>query len=49
MVADFAGLLMSYYGNLPSGPAIVIAGGTMYVVSLVGSGVIQSAETPAWH
>ena len=49
LVADFAGLLMSYYGNLPSGPAIVIAGGTMYVASLVGSGVIKSAETPAWH
>jgi zinc/manganese transport system permease protein len=47
LVADFAGLLMSYYGNLPSGPAIVIAGGTIYGVSLVGSSLIQSAETLA--
>jgi zinc/manganese transport system permease protein len=49
VLADFAGLLMSYYGNLPSGPAIVIAGGTIYVVSLLCSGVIQSAKRPAWH
>jgi zinc/manganese transport system permease protein len=49
VVADFSGLLMSYYGNLPSGPAIVIAGGTMYVVSLVCSSLVQGAERPAWH
>jgi len=49
VVADFAGLLISYYGNLPSGPAIIIAGGTMYAVSLVGSALIQSTVTPAWH
>jgi ABC-type Mn2+/Zn2+ transport system permease subunit len=48
-VADFSGLLMSYYGNLPSGPAIVIAGGTMYAVSLVCSSLVQGAERPAWH
>jgi zinc/manganese transport system permease protein len=47
VAADFAGLLMSYYGNLPSGPAIVIAGGTIYGVSLVGSGLMQSADAPA--
>jgi zinc/manganese transport system permease protein len=44
VAADFAGLLMSYYGNLPSGPAIVIAGGTIYGISLVGSGLLQSAD-----
>jgi zinc/manganese transport system permease protein len=49
VIADFAGLLMSYYGNLPSGPAIVIAAGTMYAVSLVCSGLIQWAERPAWR
>jgi zinc/manganese transport system permease protein len=47
VVADFAGLLLSYYGNLPSGPAIVIAAGTMYAISLVCSGFIQWAEKPA--
>ena len=49
VVADFAGLLMSYYGNLPSGPAIVIAAGTLYAVSLVCSGLIQGAERVALH
>ena len=47
VMADFAGLLMSYYGNLPSGPAIIIAGGTIYGLSLVGSGLSSSAEAPA--
>lgn len=30
-----AGLLLSYHGDLPSGPAIVLSGGGMYVISLV--------------
>jgi zinc/manganese transport system permease protein len=34
MAADYLGLLMSYYANLPSGPAIVLAGGAMYGLSL---------------
>jgi zinc/manganese transport system permease protein len=47
VVADFAGLLLSYYSNLPSGPAIVIVAGTMYAISLASSGLIQWAEKPA--
>jgi zinc/manganese transport system permease protein len=35
LVADYAGLLISYYGNLPSGPAIVVAGAAIYGVSLM--------------
>jgi zinc/manganese transport system permease protein len=35
LVADCAGLLVSYYGNLPSGPAIVTAAAILYGVSLV--------------
>jgi zinc/manganese transport system permease protein len=38
MAADYAGLLMSYYANLPSGPAIVLAGGAMYGLSMIGTG-----------
>lgn len=34
IVSDYAGLLISYYANLPSGPAIVLAGGTIYGLSL---------------
>jgi zinc/manganese transport system permease protein len=38
MAADYAGLLASYYANLPSGPAIVAAGGIIYGLSLIGAG-----------
>jgi zinc/manganese transport system permease protein len=41
MAADYAGLLTSYYGNLPSGPAIVLAGGIIYGLSLVGAGRVK--------
>jgi zinc/manganese transport system permease protein len=37
MAADCAGLLISYYANLPSGPAIVLAGGAMYGLSIIGT------------
>ena len=30
-----AGLLISYYGNLPSGPAIILVAGIAYVLSLL--------------
>jgi zinc/manganese transport system permease protein len=38
MAADYAGLLTSYYANLPSGPAIVLAGGVIYGLSMIGTG-----------
>jgi zinc/manganese transport system permease protein len=38
MAADYAGLLTSYYANLPSGPAIVFASGIIYGISLIGAG-----------
>jgi zinc/manganese transport system permease protein len=38
MLADYAGLLASYYANLPSGPAIVVALGIIYGISLIGAG-----------
>src|SRR5205807_4878104 len=37
ILTDYGGLLMSFYGNLPSGPAIVIAGGVVYGVSLIAA------------
>ena len=42
MAADYAGLLMSYYANLPSGPAIVLAGGTMYGLSMAATAALWS-------
>jgi len=37
MVASLAGLLVSYHGNLPSGPAIVLAGGVLFGGSLAAT------------
>ena len=37
-LASVAGLLISYHANLPSGPAIVLAAGAMFGVSLAVSG-----------
>jgi len=44
IAADYAGLLVSYYANLPSGPAIVLAGGTIYGVSLLLAAPIASGR-----
>ena len=38
MAAALAGLLISYYAKLPSGPAIVMAAGVMYGLSLLAAG-----------
>jgi len=38
MVAALAGLLVSYYANLPSGPAIVMGAGAIYGMSLLAAG-----------
>jgi zinc/manganese transport system permease protein len=37
-VAAIAGLLVSYYANLPSGPAIVMGAGGLYGMSLLAAG-----------
>jgi zinc/manganese transport system permease protein len=37
MLSSYAGLLLSYHRNLPSGPAIVMAAGALYGVSLLVS------------
>jgi zinc/manganese transport system permease protein len=41
MAASIAGLLISYYANLPSGPAIVMGGGAIYGMSLLAAGRMQ--------
>lgn len=40
-IASVAGLLASYHANLPSGPAIVLAGGGLFLASAIIAG--------AWH
>ncbi len=37
LLSSYAGLLLSYHRNLPSGPAIVMAAGVLYGVSLLAS------------
>ncbi len=39
--ASIAGLLVSYHANLPSGPAIVLAAGLLFGISLVATGVLR--------
>lgn len=41
MVASCAGLLISFYANLPSGPAIIIGAGVIYGVSLLAAGPMR--------
>jgi zinc/manganese transport system permease protein len=33
-VSSYAGLLLSYHANLPSGPAIILVAGLIYVLSI---------------
>ncbi|HET7879799.1 MAG TPA: zinc ABC transporter substrate-binding protein [Acetobacteraceae bacterium] len=40
VLASVAGLLVSYHGNLPSGPAIVLASGALFGVSLAATSIV---------
>lgn len=35
LIASVAGLLVSYYANLPTGPAIVLSAGALYIASML--------------
>ena len=39
--ASVAGLLLSYHGNLPSGPAIVLSAGVLFGISSVLAGILR--------
>jgi zinc/manganese transport system permease protein len=41
LAASVAGLLVSYHANLPSGPAIVLAAGLLFGISLVAAGALR--------
>ena len=41
LVASIAGLLASYHGNLPSGPAIVLSAGLLFGISFVITGMLR--------
>jgi zinc/manganese transport system permease protein len=48
-VAAVAGLLISYYAKLPSGPAIVMGAGVIYGVSLVAAGRMRLEPGRLWQ
>jgi zinc/manganese transport system permease protein len=41
LAASVVGLLISYHGNLPSGPAIVLMAGLLYGISLAAAGSLR--------
>ena len=45
--ADYVGLLLSYYANIPSGPSIVLSAGIIYGLSLVASDRLRPHRQPA--
>ena len=49
--AGYAGLLLSYYANLPSGPAIILVAGGVYIVSVVAGprGSLWARYVPRRH
>lgn len=46
VLASVAGLLASFHLNLPSGPAIVLAGGALYGLSLIAAPLGRRASIP---
>jgi zinc/manganese transport system permease protein len=51
LVSSVAGLLLSYHASLPSGPAIMLSAGFVYVGSVVAGprGLLLSRVTPSAH
>ena len=49
MLSSFSGLLLSYHFSLPSGPAIILAAGLAYGLSLVLGPVGGLAVRPFWQ
>ena len=50
-VSSYQGLLLSYYLSVPSGPAIILVAGAIYLLSLVAGnrGVIRTRLVPPRH
>ncbi len=49
VLAGAAGLLASFHLDLPSGPAVVLAGGALYSVSLIAAPLARASRAPAWQ
>lgn len=49
VAASLAGLLLSYHGNLPSGPAIVLSAGVLFGMSSILAGILRRVTpVPGW-
>ncbi len=50
-IGSVSGLLLSYYANLPAGPAIVLTLGAAYILSMLCGplGPLVSRLRPSWH
>ena len=49
VAASLAGLLLSYHGNMPSGPAIVLRAGVLFGMSSVLAGILRRlTPVPGW-
>ena len=49
VAASLAGLLLSYHGNLPSGPAIVLSAGVVFGMSSILAGILRRVTpVPGW-
>ena len=49
VAASLAGLLLSYHGNLPSGPAIVLSAGVLFGISTILAGILRRVTpVPGW-
>jgi zinc/manganese transport system permease protein len=49
VAASLAGLLLSYHGNMPSGPAIVLSAGVLFGMSSVLAGILRRlTPVPGW-
>jgi zinc/manganese transport system permease protein len=43
LATSIAGLLVSYHGNVPSGPAIVLSAGLLFVISSIAASLLRRA------
>jgi len=49
VAASLAGLLLSYHGNMPSGPAIVLRAGVLFGMSSILAGILRRVTpVPGW-
>ncbi|MCE2705994.1 MAG: metal ABC transporter permease [Proteobacteria bacterium] len=46
LIASFAGIILSYYCNLPTGPSIVIFNGALYIMAILYVNIMKLIKQP---